>query len=407
MTPGGDDMTGAGAPTPPAPGNREPAAPFRHVALVHYWLTGMGGGERVLQELLGMFPSAAVFAHAVRPSALPPRLARLPVRTSWIARLPGARRRPQLYLPLMPLALEALDLRDFDLVISCESGPAKGVIPRPDALHLCYCHSPMRYLWDLAPDYAGRLGPVGRLLWAPVAHYLRLWDTASAARLDAVAANSAFVAARVRRAWGRAARVIHPPVDVDFWAGEPRSPKEFYLLAGRLVAYKQPRLALEACRALGRPLVVAGDGPMLRDLRRDAGRDVVFAGRVSDLELRRLLAQARALLFPGVEDFGMLPVEAMACGAPVVALGRGGALETVRDGHSGVLFSQPTPEAMAQAILRLEALQAAGALGDAAVRAHARRFAPGVFTARMKDFITAARTAHAHPSFDDPHPPGR
>ncbi len=380
----------------PSCGHEMPSAPapvFRHVAIVHYWLTAMGGGERVLGALLDLFPHATIFTHALNPEVLPPGLRQRSISTTWIARLPGARRRPQLYLPFMPLALESLDLRDFDLVISCESGPAKGGIPRPDALHLCYCHSPMRYLWDLAPQYCSQLGPLRRLLWAPLAHYLRLWDTVSATRLDAVAANSAFVAARIRRAWGRAARVIHPPVDVDFWAAEPRIPQDFYLVAGRLVPYKAPHLAMEACRILGRPLVVAGDGPMLAELRRTAGPMVTFTGRISDDELRRLLARARALLFPGVEDFGMLPVEAMACGTPVVALARGGALETVRDGHTGILVPEPSATAFAQGIRHLEALQAQGGLSPEPLRDHARNFAPAVFRQRMETLIQSAWNA--------------
>lgn len=322
------------------------------VALVADWLNQAGGAERVLTELHRMFPEAPVFTSVFDASAFPDRLQGWDVRPSFLQRVPGARRRHRPFLPLMPLAFEQFDLRPFDLIISTSSACAKGVIPRPDALHLCYCHTPCRYIWDLRHDYVQ--GRIAAPLIAPVAHWLRIWDRLSSDRVDHFIANSRETEGRIRRHYRRESEVIHPPVDVDRIRPDGREPDDFYLVVSRLVTYKRIDLAIEACNRLGRPLVVVGDGPARRRLEAVAGPTVRFAGRLGDAEVARLYARCRGFLFPGLEDFGIAPVEAQAAGRPVVAFGRGGATETVLDGQTGVLFDEQSTEALTAAIERFE-----------------------------------------------------
>jgi glycosyltransferase involved in cell wall biosynthesis len=326
------------------------------VAIVHYWWLSNRGGEAVVSALAQMFPAADLFVHvcdeALVRETLGPRF-RGRIVQSFIARLPGARRHYQKYLPLMPLASEQLDLSAYDLVLSSESGPAKGVITRPDALHICYCHSPMRYVWDMYHDYRNASGFIVRLLWPPIAHYLRLWDRASADRVDHFIANSAFVAARIRKLYRRDAAVVHPPVDVQaFDAGQPRG--DHYLVLGQLVRYKRAELAVRAFNDLGLPLTVIGEGEQMAELKRLARPNVQLVGRQSFEVIREQLQTCRALVFPGVEDFGIVPVEAMAAGAPVIAYARGGACETVRDGVTGLWFHEQSVDALKDAVRRIE-----------------------------------------------------
>ena len=346
------------------------------MAIVHYWLTNMRGGERVLEALCELFPDAHIYTHALDRGALSPILAARDIRTTFVDRLPGARRRCQAYLALMPLALEQLDLTGYDLVISSESGPAKGVVPGPHARHLCYVHSPMRYLWDQYHLYRASAGPATRLAMPWLASRLRVWDVTSAARVDAFVANSHHVAARVRRYWRREASVVHPPVDVGaFSPVAPDALGDFYLWAGELVGYKRPEVAVDAFLGTDRKLVVVGGGERLGSLRRRAAgaANVELLGRVGFATLRDRLARCRALVFPGEEDFGMVPVEAMASGRPVVALGRGGALDTVVDGATGVLYDEPTAAGLRAALARFEA-ELEARVDPAALVAHARAF---------------------------------
>ena len=325
-------------------------------AIIHYWLVSMRGGERVLEQLCALYPDADIYTHVVDEAALTDAMRRHRVKTSFIASLPFARRLYQAYLPLMPWALERLDLTGYDLVLSSESGPAKGVIPGVNARHVCYCHSPMRYVWDEHYRYAAEAGRARGLGLSLTAHYLRAWDVASAMRVDKFVANSRFVAQRIRRYYGRPATVVHPPVDLGRFSPAPLATRDgFYLLAGALVGYKRADLAIDAVRGTGRRLLVAGEGPCLDRLRRGAPPEVRFLGRVTDEDLTRLYARCDALLFPGQEDFGIVPLEAMASGRPVIALGRGGVLDTVRDGVNGLLFDEPTPDALRAAMDRFEA----------------------------------------------------
>ena len=355
----------------------------KRVAIVHYWLVNMRGGERVLEQLCDIYPEADIFTHVVDHRVLSPTLRRHTIHTSFIARLPFARRHYQKYLPLMPRALEALDLSAYDLVISCEAGPAKGVITRPDALHLTYCHSPMRYIWDQYHQYAAQSGWAARAMMALFAPGLRQWDTASAARSDMVLANSRYVAARIRKAWGRGAQVVHPPVETGLFAPS-RAVGEEYLWVGQLVPYKRPDLAVAAFAASGRRLHVVGEGPMLARLKAMAAgvEGVRFSPRLSFDGLRRAYAEARALVFTAEEDFGLVPIEVMASGRPVLALGRGGALETVVPGQSGQFYAENSVEALAEALDAFEAWLPAFRPEDAVARA--AEFSPQRFRAEVK-----------------------
>jgi glycosyltransferase involved in cell wall biosynthesis len=357
------------------------------VAIIHYWLVSMRGGENVLEALCEIFPQADIFTHVYDPEKTSAPIRKRNIVTTFINSLPRARRFYKHYLPLMPLALEQLDLRGYDLIISSESGPAKGVIPPAEAVHICYCHSPMRYIWNMFHDYRESAGWLRRLLMLPLCHYLRLWDTAASMRVDHFIANSQTVAARIKKYYRRHAAIIHPPVAVDRFASVPASEiADYYLLAGELVAYKRPELAVEACNRLGRNLVVIGGGELLAKMRRLAGPTVSVLGQQPFAVLRHHLARCRALIFPGEEDFGILPVEAMSSGRPVIAFGRGGLTETVAEGVTGVFFPAQTVAALVAAIQDFEHMQ----FDPRAIRAHAEKFSAERFAA---EFTAAVETA--------------
>ncbi|MBQ6352930.1 MAG: glycosyltransferase, partial [Lentisphaeria bacterium] len=274
-------------------------------ALVHYWLTTRRGGENVLAELCGLFPEADIFTHAWNPKRVGEPFSRHRITETFIAKLPGARNKCQRYLPLMPAALRRLDLGAYDLIISSESGPAKGVRKPAGAVHVCYCHTPMRYLWDMYADYYARASWPEKLAMSLFKAPLRRCDLASARGVDLFIANSRFVAERIRRIYGRDAVVVPPPVDTDYFRPEADGEKEdYYLFVGQLIAYKRPDLAVALAAKTGRRVVIAGEGPMLPELRSAAGTNVRFTGRVTREELRRLYSRAKALVFPGIEDFG-------------------------------------------------------------------------------------------------------
>lgn len=362
------------------------------VAIVHYWLVGMRGGEKVVEALCRMYPRADIFTHVYVPEAMSETIRRHKVTTSFINRLPWARTQYPRYLPLMPLALEQFDLRGYDLIISSESGPAKGIIPPPGSVHVCYCHSPMRYIWNMFHDYRERAGPVTRAAMPVLAHYVRNWDAISADRVDHFVANSQTVAARIRRYYRRDAEVINPPVEVDAFQVRPREELgAFYLMVGELVRYKRPELAVKAFNETGRPLVVIGGGEMLGELRRMAGPNVRIMGPQPFDVLREHYGRCQALIFPGEEDFGIVPVEAMASGRPVIAYRRGGATETVVDGTTGLFFDSQSVGAILEALQRFDAWD----FNPAAIAAHARRYASDLFEQRMTrhldQLVAAAR----------------
>jgi glycosyltransferase involved in cell wall biosynthesis len=362
------------------------------VAIVHYWFVGMRGGEKVIEALCEMYPQADIFTHVYVPHMVSDRIRQHRVIPTFIDALPRAAKMYKTYLPLMPLALEQLDLSGYDLIISSESGPAKGIVPPPDAVHVCYCHTPMRYIWNMYHQYRSGAGRVTRLMMPPLAHYLRIWDVASAARVDSFVANSSTVARRIRRYYGMDSIVINPPVDTKaFSIAAPSELGDYYLMAGELVSYKRPDLAVHAFNKTKQKLVVIGGGDMLEEIRRLAGPTVKVMGSQPFEVLKHHYARCRALIFPGEEDFGMVPVEAMASGRPVVALGRGGATETVRDGVSGVFFAEQTVEAIATAVERLGNFE----VDSEKISAHAEQFGKEQFFQKMRTHIDHLLTQKA------------
>jgi glycosyltransferase involved in cell wall biosynthesis len=363
------------------------------VAIVHYWLVGMRGGEKVVEALCRMFPDADIFTHVYVPENVSAEIRKHRVFTTFINGLPRAARMYKKYLPLMPMALEQLDLRAYDLIISSESGPAKGIIPPPGALHICYCHSPMRYVWNMFHDYREGAGPITRLLMPPIAHYVRNWDALSSIRVDHYIANSANVAARVKRYYRREADVVTPPVDTNAFQLLPAHELEdYFLVVGELLPYKRPELAVDAFNQMRRNLVVIGGGEMLDAIRKRAGPTVSVLGPQPFNVLRHHYARCRALIFPGEEDFGIVPVEAMASGRPVIAYGRGGALETVVPGLSGIFFENQSVESIIEAVEQFDHMS----FDSHAIRTHAGTFDSHHFvrklTAHVNRLMASART---------------
>ena len=371
------------------------------VALVHFWLTGMRGGERVLEALCRMYPQADIFTHVYAPEAISESIKAHKIHTTFIQKLPWAAKFYKAYLPLMPLALEQLDLTGYDLVISSESGPAKGVTASPDAVHICYCHSPMRYIWDMYPQYTRKKNFFARLLIAPLVHRLKIWDRSTAAGVDAFAANSSFIARRIERCWRRESVVIPPPVDVDAFTPAPREQREdFYLLFGQLVDYKRADLAVRAFSSPSgkkRRLVVIGEGEQLSLLQKLAGDNISLLGRQPFSVVKDHLARCRGLIFPGLEDFGIVPVEVLAAGAPVIAYGRGGVLDSLKDGESGVFFEEQSEESLLLALERFEKLT----FDQQKLTEQARRYHPDRFAERMAALVeeSLARKREPKPPF--------
>jgi glycosyltransferase involved in cell wall biosynthesis len=368
------------------------------VALTTDWMDTYGGGERVLHQLHLMFPEAPIYTAVYDEAKTLPALRGADVRTSFIQRIPIVRGSHMAFLPLMPMAFEEFDLSEYDVVITTSSACAKGVITRPGTLNICYCHTPCRYIWDLYPEYTR--GKRAKPFFAPVAHWLRMWDRVSSDRVDHFVANSREVAGRIRRHYRRDSEVIYPPVDVELIQPNGRDPEDFYLVVSRLVEYKRVDLAVRAATRLGRRLVVVGRGPELKRLREMAGPTVELRGWVSDEEVAGLYARCRAFLFPGLEDFGIAPVEVQAAGRPVIAYGRGGAAETVIDGVTGVHFHEQSVDALAEAILRFEA----SPLDPAACRRNAEGFSAARFRERIAATVDEQRAIAGQLA---PAPPAR
>lgn len=371
-------------------------APSR-VALVHDWLTGMRGGEKVLESLVEIFPEAPIYTLFHFPGSVSETLERHPIHTTFLQRAPGIRRHYRRYLPFFPAAIEEFDLGGYDLVVSTSHCVAKGAIPAPGALHLCYCHTPMRYAWDQEHAYfPGRRGLAARLRNLVLAA-MRSWDVATAPRVDVFVANSSFVAERIRRYYGRSAEVIPPPVDTDFFTpqdSEPdaqssAAPAPYALAVSALVPYKRIDWAAAACAAAGLPLVVVGNGPELDRLRRRTGAAARFVGRVDDAELRDLYRGAACFVQPGIEDFGIAAVESLACGTPVVARARGGVLDIVDDGEHGVLYSCPQHEERAQIAALRHAIDKARQIrfNELNLRQRADRFSGRQFDRRFRALL--------------------
>ncbi len=364
---------------------------FPRVAVVHDWLTIPGGSEDVVMELLHMFPRAELFTSVYDPAPWPKIITERPVHASRLNRIPGAKTHYPKLLPLMTAAMRSFDFSRFDLVLSSSHACAKNIRTPPGALHVCYCHTPMRYAWDESLLEGEEIGRATRLMLPLMLRRLRRQDVEGASSPDVLVANSRHVADRIRRCYGRTAEVVNPPVDVTRLLSLPRAPGEHYLVFGRVVPYKRVELAVAACARLGRPLKVAGDGRALASVRAAAAghAQIELLERVEDSERDALMGSSRALLFPGEEDFGIVPVEAQAAGLPVVAYEVGGASETVIDGRTGVLFDQQSALGLAKAIERFEAL----ALDERAIRENAKRFGRERFRAEMAGVIERAGQA--------------
>ena len=360
------------------------------VALVHEWLTTLGGSERVVWAFHRLFPEAPVYTSVHRRDLLPREFHDLDVRPSFLQRLPGATHHYQKLLPLMPLAFEQFDLSEYDVVLSSHHACAKGVITSPDTLHISYVHTPMRYAWDLFHPYQQSMSPLMRPVAALLLSQIRQWDVLSANRVDHFLANSREVARRIQKHYRRPAHVIHPPIDTALYE-RSEAVGEHYLVVSRFVPYKRVDLAIEAANRLGFPLKVIGAGPLEPELRRLAtSKHITFMGHLSDEAVRQEMARCRALLFCSFEDFGLVPLEVQAAGRPVIAYGSGGALETVIDGVTGAFFQEQTVDSLCQAIRRFEALS----LDSSVIQRHARNFDFEAFAEQLTGFVSQALEAH-------------
>ena len=324
------------------------------VALVHDWLVGRGGGERVLYDIHTLFPDAPIYTLVYDQDKAPEWYKECDIRTTYIQKWPGAKSHHKLLLSFMPKAWEALDLTEYDLVISCCASCCKGVITRPDALHVCYSFSPTRYVWDLYYDYLENTNAIKRFFMKRMIHKVRLWDFQAAQRIDHFAADSNFVGSRIKKYYRRDFTTIYPGTRINEYP-ITEMPDDYYLVVARFVRYKRVDLAIEACNQLKKKLVVIGSGGEEEErLKKLAGDTVEFLGRVSDEEMERYYSRAKAFLFPGIEDYGITPVEAMSAGVPVLAFGKGGALETVQDGKTGLYFHDQTVSGLVHCIEEFE-----------------------------------------------------
>jgi len=376
------------------------------VAIVHHWLVTQGGGERVLETLASMFPDADIFTLTADPKSIPESLRGRHITQSFLGRIPWHGRFHRHFLPLYPLAVEQLDLRGYDLVITSDAGPMKGVLVAPGALHICYCHAPMRYIWNQYHEYRDRLSGLAKYAFSASAHYVRAWDFAAAQRVSLFAANSINVADRIRHYYLRPSLVLYPPVDTSYARLEP-SVDDSYLAVGRLVAYKRMDLLIAACNRLGRRLRIIGAGPEERRLRALAGKSIEFLGYVDNEVLWSEYARCRALLFAAEEDFGMAPVEAQACGRPVIAYGKGGALESIASERrmvaqgcaTGLFFHEQTVGAVCDTILDFE--KAELDFDPVFISDWAKRFDSAYFVEGFRELVSVAMASRDRHSTSD------
>ncbi len=369
------------------------------IALIHDWLTGMRGGEKCLEIFCELFPEATLMTLLHLKGTMSPTIEKMDIRTSFIQKLPFIKQKYRHYLPLFPTAIEEFDLKGYDLILSSSHCVAKGVLTHPGTMHFCYCHTPMRYVWSMYHDYfgQGRAKGLQKMIIAFSSNYLRMWDVISANRVDHFVANSHHVQKRIEKYYHRDAAVIHPPVDTaNTWLSEKNN--DYYLVVTALVPYKRIDIAVKAFNQLNKRLVIVGQGSEEKYLKKIAGKNIEFVGWAVGSELQNYFANCKALIFPGEEDFGIVPVEAQAFGKPVIALGIGGALETVRgiwptrdgsyinqnDGQTtGIFFPQATPESLIKAVEFFEQLNFSGEI----IRRHALQFDKEQFRQRIKSFI--------------------
>ena len=354
------------------------------VAIVHDWLTGMRGGERVLEIFCQLYPDAVIHTLFYNPKKMSKVINRMDIRTSFLQNFPFSLKWYRKYLALFPLAVEQFDLREYDLVISSSHCVAKGVLTNPDTLHICYCYTPFRYGWDMYQEYfgKGKLNCAEKVFVLPGINYLRMWDCVSSNRVDYFIAISNNVARRIQKHYRREATVIHPPVNTSFFipGGEQ---DEFFLVVSAFVPYKRVDLIVRAFNKLGLPLKIVGEGPLKKKLQREAKGNIEFPGDVPDSELCKLYQCCRALIFAGIEDFGLAPLEVQSAGRPVIAYGRGGLLETVVERRTGLFFNEQTPEAVVDAVKKFQGMS----FETEVIREHAVQFGVESFKRKFSDYV--------------------
>jgi glycosyltransferase involved in cell wall biosynthesis len=352
-------------------------------ALIHDWLVGIAGGERVLESIFELFPSPIYTLIKDREKLKGSSFENCEIYSSFIEKLPFAKEQFRYYLPLFPIAVERFDLREYPLIISSSHAVAKGIRKSPDQLHICYCHTPMRYAWDLREHYLSSLGWKRRVLARPALTYLRKWDLKTESRVDYFIANSHYVAERIWRIYGRKATVIYPPVNTHLFQIDPKR-EDYYFTCSRLVAYKQVDLIVKAFSLMpNRQLMVVGDGPEMKKIRSITTPNIQLLGHLSDEQMRTLLQRARAFVFAAEEDFGIAPVEAQAAGLPVIAYGKGGTLETVVEGKTGVFFHQQTPTSLCEGIRKFEKMD----FDPDEMRTHAHSFSKIRFQREFQAYV--------------------
>lgn len=359
-------------------------------AIVHDFLMQMGGAEKVVEVFHDMYPDAPIYTSAYDAQVMPARYRKWDIRTSFIQKLWMKQKTHRLAVLLYPMAFESFDLSEYDLVLSSSSAFAKGVITHPHTTHVCYKHTPMRYAWATRDYMKNEKVPSAlRTLLMPGMHYLRMWDSISAARVDRYVANSTIVAQRIRKFYGRDCDIVYPPVDISRFNISPEI-EDYYVIVSRFVPYKRLDLAIDAFTKLGKKLKVIGSGRQMAELQARGGKNVEFLGRVDDETMARTISRAKGYIMPGEEDFGIAPVEANACGRPVIAYAAGGALDTQRDGETGVLFPRQTVQALCDAVERAEKID----WDVQAIRAHAEGFQIPVFKRKMEKVISDAMRRH-------------
>ncbi len=356
------------------------------VALVHYWLVTMRGGEKVLESLCKIFPDADIYTNVYDPNAVSDIIRSHNVYTTKVNNFPFAKKFYQKYMPFMPKALMELDLTGYDLIISSESGPAKGVCPAPDAFHICYCHTPMRYLWDMYHEYFKKSNPIVKFFMKKMIPSLRLWDIFSSNLVDYFVANSHYVASRIKRYYQREAEIIYPPCAIEKYVNNPRNPQDFYIFFGQLVGYKRADLAIEACIKANRKIVVIGDGKSKKAAEYSKSGLVTFTGRVSDDAIADYLSKAKALLFPGIEDFGIIPVEANAAGCPVLAYKKGGALDSIKENETGLFFEEQTVDSLIDCMNKFESIEENFKKRDLYTK-HVQQFSEAEFIKKINNIV--------------------
>ena len=354
------------------------------VVLVHDWLTGQRGGEKVLEVLAEIFPQAPVYTLFHFPNSQVEEIEKREIKTSFLQHLPFLRKKYRFYLPLFPLAVELFDLQDYDMIISTSHCVAKGIIPHPQALHVCYIHSPMRYAWNQYFSYfsPAKLSFLSRLIIPPLIHHLRIWDESSSSRVDHFLANSKNVAQRVEKYYRRQAEVLHPPVETDFFQPGKEN-EDFYLIVSALVPYKRIDLAIEAFNQVGASLKIIGQGPDYKKLKKSAKENIQFLGALEAEELLRFYQTAKALLLPGEEDFGITSLEAQACGIPVIAYARGGALESVVPGKTGLFFPELKVESLLSVLDKFKSME----FNKNIIRENAMRFSRDIFKEKISSYL--------------------